>query len=296
MLLKKMMLTTLFTASALLASPAQAAGVEDEIALQMYTLRNVGDAQAQFAMAAKAGFKHVELVGDHGLSAKQLKAVLEKNHLDITSSHVQLSALENQYRETVAFNKAVGNKTIIVPWIEPEERPDSTQSWVAYAQRLNKMGAKLRHDGLQLGYHNHNFEMKKYDGVTALEILLKNTRPENVKLELDAAWVSRGGQDPARLIGAYPQRIYAIHAKDNASIGIRDDEMNFAPLGEGLLDWKSILGAAKASGVKWYIVEHDAPKDAWSIITTAHRNLRAALERPHASALRRWCAPPAASP
>lgn len=279
MLLKKLMLTTLLSASALLATPALAADVENKIALQMYTLRNVGDADAQFAMAAKAGFKHVELVGDHGLRAQQLKALLEKNKLDVTSSHVQLSALEDHYRETVDFAKAVGNNTLIVPWIEAKDRPDSTRSWVAYAQRLNKMGAKLRRDGIQLAYHNHNFEMKKYDGVTALEILLKNTQPENVKLELDVAWVSRGGQDPSRLISAYPQRIYAIHAKDNTAIGIRDDEMNFAPLGEGLLEWSSILAAAKASGVKWYIVEHDAPKDAQSIITTAHRNLRAALQK-----------------
>ncbi len=96
---------------------------------------------------------------------------------------------------------------------------------------------------------------------------------------MDAAWVSHGGQDPVRFLKKYPGRVYAIHAKDNASIGIRDDEMNFAPLGEGLLDWQAILPAAKESGVKWFIIEHDKPKDAWSIITTSHRNLSAALNK-----------------
>jgi len=58
--------------------------------------------------------------------------------------------------------------------------------------------------------------------------------------------------------------------------------MNFAPLGEGLLDWSAILPAAKNSGVKWFIIEHDKPKDAWSIISTSLRNLRAALQKqPH---------------
>lgn len=261
---------------------AKAADVENEIALQMYTLRNVGTPAEQFAMAHRAGFKHVELVGNHGLDAKQLSSLLKEDHLTVTSSHVQLSALENSYQETVAFNKAVGNHTIIVPWIEAADRPDSTQGWIQYAQRLDAMGAKLRKDGLQLGYHNHNFEMKKYQGVTALEILLDHTKPENLKLEMDAAWVSRGGQDPVRFLQKYPGRIYAIHAKDNAAIGIRDDEMNFAPLGEGLLDWQAILPAAQASGVKWFIIEHDKPKDAWSIISTSHKNLRADLEKlPH---------------
>jgi sugar phosphate isomerase/epimerase len=279
---KLMVLAGMLSMLSAVPSQVSAAGVEDEIGLQMYTLLNVGTPAEQFAMAHKAGFEHVELVGTHGLEAKELKSLLDKNHLTVTSSHVQLTALESDYAQTVAFNKAVDNHTIVVPWIKPEDRPDTTQAWIDYAQRLDKLGAKLRKDGIQLAYHNHNFEMKKYDGVTALEIIFNHSRAENLKLEMDAAWVSRGGQDPARILKEYPGRIYAIHAKDNASIGIRDDEMNFAPLGEGLLDWKTILPAAKASGVKWFIIEHDKPKDAWSIITTSHQNLRAALEKlPH---------------
>lgn len=279
-MLTRLVFSTLLLASAAFSTFAvTAAGVDDEIALQMYTLRNVGSTEKQFATAHEAGFKHVEIVGTHDLSASELKSLLKKNALTVTSAHVQLSALENDYAQTVAFNKSVDNRTIIVPWIEPEDRPDSSQGWIAYARRLDAMGAKLRRDGLQLAYHNHNFEMKKYAGVTALEIILDNTSRDNLKLEMDAAWVSRGGQDPVRFLKKYPGRIYAIHAKDNAAIGIRDDEMNFTPLGEGLLDWPAILPAAKSSGVKWFIIEHDKPKDAWSIITTSLRNLRAALQK-----------------
>jgi sugar phosphate isomerase/epimerase len=270
-------------ASLLMASTGavSAQQADDQIALQMYTLRNVGSVQEQFAMAHKAGFKHVELVATHGLSAGEMKALLAKNQLTVTSSHVQLSALEQEYQQTVDFSKAIGNTTLVVPWIEPQDRPDSAKEWEAFARRLDTLGAKLRKEGIQLGYHNHNFEMKKYDGVTALEIIFNHSQPENLKLEMDAAWVSRGGQDPVRFLKAYPGRVFAIHAKDNSSIGIRDDEMNFAPLGEGLLDWKTILPAAQESGVKWFIIEHDKPKDAWSIITTSRRNLAAALEQAH---------------
>lgn len=282
MLARLLFSTCLLTSAALSSMAVSAAQIDDEIALQMYTLRNVGTAEKQFAMAHDAGFKHVEIVGNHDLSAEQMKSLLKKNALTVTSAHVQLSALENDYAPTVAFNKSVGNRVIIVPWIEPKDRPDSTRGWIDYARRLDAMGAKLRHDGIQLAYHNHNFEMKKYNGVTALEILMNHTSRDNLKLEMDAAWVSRGGQDPVRFLQEYPGRIYAIHAKDNASIGIRDDEMNFAPLGEGLLDWSAILPAAKANGVRWFIIEHDKPKDAWSIITTSLKNLRAALQKlPH---------------
>ncbi|MEB7375043.1 sugar phosphate isomerase/epimerase [Enterobacter hormaechei] len=280
-MLKQILLGTSLFASASISAFAETASseeVDDEIALQMYTLRNVGTAEQQFAMAREAGFRHIEIVGTHGISAKELTALLKKNELTVTSAHVQLNAFEKDYAQTVAFNKSVGNSTIVVPWIKPEDRPDSARGWIDYARRLDAIGAKLHRDGLQLAYHNHNFEMKKYAGVTALEIIMKHTSAEHLMLEMDAAWVSRGGQDPVRFLKEYPGRIYAIHAKDNASIGIRDDEMNFAPLGEGLLDWSAILPAAKASGVKWFIIEHDQPKDPWSIITTSLRNLRAALQ------------------
>ncbi|WP_458047332.1 sugar phosphate isomerase/epimerase family protein [Phytobacter sp. AG2a] len=277
-MMKRALLAGLLMIAGLGAS-AHAKTSEDPIALQMYTLRNVGEADKQFAMAGEAGFRNVELVGTHGLDVKSMKRLLSKNHLNVVAAHVQLSALETEYANTVSFNKAVGNTHIVVPWIEPADRPDSASGWAGYAKRLDTMGAKLRKDGMTLAYHNHNFEMKKYGADTALDIIMKNTQRENLMLELDAAWVARGGQDPAQVISRYSGRVYAIHAKDNAGIGVRDDEMNFAPLGEGLLDWKSVLTAARKSGVQWYIVEHDAPKDAWSIITTSRENLKKQLQQ-----------------
>jgi len=271
--------TCLLASAALISFAASATSFDDKIALQMYTLRDVGSAEQQFAMAHKAGFRHVEIVGAHDLSAKQLSSLLEKNDLAVTSAHVQLSTLESDFDQTVAFNKSVGNSTIVLPWIEPKERPDSVQGWIDFARRLDATGAKLHREGIQLAYHNHDFEMKKYAEITALEIILNHSSRDNLKLEMDAAWVSRGGQDPVKFLKAYPGRIYAIHAKDNASIGVRDDEMNFAPPGEGLLDWSAILSASKESGVRWFIVEHDKPKDVWSIITSSLSNLRAALEK-----------------
>lgn len=279
-MIKRAMLVGLLLVASL-GTSVQAKNTNNNIALQMYTLRNVGDADKQFALAEKAGFRNVELVGTHDLDANSMKSLLKKNALNVVAAHVQLSALETDYENTVSFNKAVNNTHIVVPWIAPADRPDSLQGWKDYAKRLDNMGAKLRHDGMTLAFHNHNFEMKKYGADTALDIIMKNTQRENLVLELDAAWVSRGGQDPAKIIQNYSGRVYAIHAKDNAGIGVRDDEMNFAPLGEGLLDWDSILTAARKSGVKWYIVEHDSPKDPWAIITTSRMNLEKQLQETH---------------
>lgn len=278
-MLRKILPCSLLISSALfLTSPATFAASDAEIALQGYTLRNVGSLEQQYAMAHQAGFKAIEIVGDQGVSPAEMRALLKKYALTVTSDHVQLADLEADAQKVIDFNKAIGNNTIIVPWLKPEQRPDSAAGWRQLAQRLDKLGAQLSSQGMQLGYHNHNFEMKKYDGKTALDILLDNSSAQNLKVELDVAWVSRGGQDPVRFLNKYPGRIFAIHAKDNAAIGIRDDEMNFAPAGEGLLAWNEILPAAEKAGTRWFIVEHDLPKQPRAIITASREYLVKALQ------------------
>jgi len=251
--------------------------VNDQISLQMYTLRNVGDTENQLAMANSAGFSNVELVGNQGLDAPQLKTLLNKYDLKVSSAHVQLAALENDFTETVNFNKAIGNNVVIVPWLTVEQRPTTADGWIAFGKNLDKLGARLKKENMTLAYHNHNFEMKKYGKKTAMDLILESSNPSNLLVEFDVAWVSRGGQDPAELIKKYKNRVFAIHAKDNAAIGTRDNEMNFAPLGEGLLDWDTIIPAAEKSNFKYYIVEHDSPVDPYAIITTSLKNLKEKL-------------------
>ncbi|MFS2224226.1 sugar phosphate isomerase/epimerase family protein [Pantoea sp. B65] len=267
------LLSSLLLLSAVSFSATAVKAADDQIALQGYSLRNVGTLEQQYAMAHEAGFKAIEIVGDQGVSAGQMRALLQKYQLKVTSDHVQLADLEADTGKIVTFNKAINNHVLIVPWLKPEQRPDSIAGWKQMGQRLDKLGAALKKQGMQLGYHNHNFEMKKYGGKTALEIILDNASPQNLMLEADVAWISRGGQDPVRFLQKYRGRIFAIHAKDNAAIGVRDDEMNFAPAGAGLLAWDEILPAAEKAGTRWYIVEHDLPKDPRAIITSARRYL-----------------------
>ncbi|MFJ4143820.1 sugar phosphate isomerase/epimerase family protein [Pseudomonas sp. NPDC089734] len=262
-------------ASAVAAPPVTS--ISNPIALQMYTLRNVGTLEQQLAMAKSAGFRKVEVVGNQGVTANELKFLLDKYELSVSSSHEQLSTLRNDLPATIAFNQAIGNRVLVLPWLEIADRPTDAAGWRKLGAELDRLGARLREYGMKLAYHNHDFEMKKYQDKTAYEWLVSATKPENLLLEVDVAWVFRGGQDPARFIRKYAGRLFAIHAKDNSGIGIRDDEMNFAPLGEGLLDWDEIIPTYERTDRPLYIVEHDLPKDPLSIITTARQNLIAEL-------------------
>ncbi len=250
---------------------------QNNVAVQMYTLRNEGSLEEQFAMAQRAGFRAVELVGTHGVDSGELKRLLDEYGLEAMAAHVQLADLRNDLQTVIAFNQAVDNDVIIMPWVPVEDRPDSAQGWRELGQELDQIGQTLRKNGMTLAYHNHDIEMKKYQGKTALEWLISASSGRNLQFELDAAWVFRGGQNPQEWIKRIGHRLFSIHVKDNSGIGTHDDEMNFTVVGNGIMGWDEILPTAQRANVAWYVVEHDLPADAESVITEANQYLQTHL-------------------
>lgn len=246
------------------------------IAVQMYTLRDFGSLEEQLAAVNRAGISAIETVGTQHVTAEELNALLDEHALEVVSSHVPLDDLRNRLDETVAFNQAVGNNTLTLPYLAEDARPRDAAGWQALGEELGDIAAELDNEGFRLAYHNHDFEMEIYDGKTALEHLF-NAAGSDLLAELDVAWVARGGLDPVEYVSRFDGQLFAVHAKDNAPEGTAEDEGGFATLGEGVLDWDSILPAIEAAGVEWYIIEHDMPLDAEAVITEGNRFLEEKL-------------------
>ncbi|WP_434026400.1 sugar phosphate isomerase/epimerase family protein [[Pseudomonas] boreopolis] len=245
---------------------AKDAGAKDKpIAVQMYTLRNVASLDDQLKIVHDAGIRAVETVGTQNVSAGELKRLLDKYSIKAISAHVQLAELRGNLDGVVAFNKAIGNATLVVPYLQEEERPRDAAGWAALGKELGEISKKVQAAGMTLAYHNHDFEIVDFGGKTALEHMLEAAGP-GVKAELDLAWVGRAGHDPVALLGELRGRVFAVHAKDNAPQGQAKDEGGFAAVGKGVLDWNAILPAAAKAGGKWYIIEHDQPRDPAAVI------------------------------
>ncbi|WP_115562523.1 sugar phosphate isomerase/epimerase family protein [Xanthomonas arboricola] len=260
----------------LVALPAfarDAAGPQKPIAVQMYTLRNAGSLDQQLKIVHDAGVGAVETVGMHNVSAAQLKQLLDKYSIKAISSHVQLAELRKNLDAVVAFNRSIGNTTLVVPYLEEKDRPTDAAGWTALGQELGQIAKRLRAKGMHLAYHNHDFELVDFNGKTGLELLFAAAGPD-LKTELDLAWVARAGYDPAVMLGKFKGRMFAVHAKDNAPKGQAEDEGGFASVGQGVLDWNAILPAAAGAGVRWYIIEHDRPRDPATVIQTGADYLR----------------------
>ncbi|WP_224750034.1 sugar phosphate isomerase/epimerase family protein [Halomonas sp. ML-15] len=242
----------------------------------MYTLRDFGDLEEQMAAVQRADVGAIETVGDQGVSSDELKALLEEYELEVISSHIPLEDLRHRLDDTITFNRAVGNDTLTLPYLAESERPETISEWQSLGQELGDIALRLSDEGFRLAYHNHEFEMEILEGKTALEHMFDAAGPK-LLAELDIAWIARGGLDPAEYVGRFEDRLFAVHAKDNAPEGSAEEEGGFATLGMGVLDWEAILPAIESSESEWYIIEHDHPIDAEAVITEGSRFLREEL-------------------
>lgn len=232
------------------------------LAVQLYSLRNLPHSlDEQLAQVAALGYRGVETLHDHGLSAAELGDLLQKHGLEAVSTHVALQKLESDLDGVIDFHRAIGNPVLAIPALPEARRPGDGDGWQKLGAQLGEIGARVTAEDMRLVYHNHAFEMEQFDGRLALDWLLAGAG-EHLQWEPDLAWVVRGGGDPLALLRRYAGRCPRVHIKDLAPAGEGEDEKGFADVGYGTLDWQALLPAARAAGAEWYIVEHDLPRDA----------------------------------
>lgn len=225
-----------------------------EISLQLYTVREetAKDFIGTLEKVAGVGYTGVEFAGYGDITAKEMKANLDRLGLKAVGSHVPVDRLKNNLAEEIEYNLEIGNRYIVCPWAKYE----GADSFKAMAGFLNKVGAECKKSGLQLCYHNHAFEFEKFDGTYGLDIIYGNTDPELVKAELDTYWVKYAGIEPTEYITKYSGRCALIHLKDMEG----DAERAFAEVGEGIIDIASIIKTGIKAGAKHFIVEQDRCK------------------------------------
>lgn len=263
---RNFIVTTGLAATAVLVSPSFALTMnKKEIGLQLYTLRDElpKDVKGTLEKVAKAGYTTVETYGFSikdqfwGLTPKELKKILDDNGLKAVSGHYNLGSFlyDGNTAELIAAieaAKVLKNEFLTVPWIdEPFRR--SIEDYKKIAARVNEAAKMCKKAGLKLAYHNHDFEFKKYDGVTGYEILLKETDKDLVYFELDLYWIVHSGNDPLKLFKENPGRFKMWHVKDKDK---NNNDLN-TEVGSGTIDFKPFFAAAKQSGMVHFFVEQE---------------------------------------
>jgi sugar phosphate isomerase/epimerase len=253
-----------------LAAPALLAKAKTDIGVQLYTLREAmeKDPVGTLARVAQLGYTTVEgatYTGSqkfYGMTPTAFAAALKKAGLTMPSSHYLLGEQENNGQPTQGtilhgWDKAVddaaqvGIKYMVCAYLTESER-GNLDHYKLLTERLNKAGERCKKAGIQLCYHNHDFEFQAQDGKLPYDLLLA-TDKNLVKMELDLYWATKAGQDPVALFQKHPGRFPLWHVKDMDKTPAR----NFTEVGNGSIDFKRIFAQAQTSGLKYFFVEQD---------------------------------------
>ena len=254
----------------------------DKVGLQLYTVRDLmkGDFDGTIAKVAQIGYKEVEFAGYFGRTGQQVRAVCDRNGLAAIATHVQYDELDDKFPAVVETSKAIGLEYIVCPWI-PEDLRKSPDIWKQAAAKFNHCGELSKKAGMQFAYHNHWFEFLPVDGKLPYDQLLKECDPNLVKMEMDLCWITAAGGDPVKYFNLYPGRFPLVHVKDLKTMpkitagGAQNygDTVDLTEVGSGIIDWKRIFAQSDKGGVKYYIVEHDHPKQPFESITKSYEYL-----------------------
>ena len=240
------------------------------LGIQLYSVREMlpKDYDGTLKMIGGLGYREVEAAGFQNHSPEDVKKSLQAANLRCVSAHYPSDLLHQKFDEILAFHKALGTAQYIIcssPGFRTapttKGQAQSIDDWRWNADEFNKFGAKVSAAGMRFGYHNHVREFATIEGQVPYEVLLKQTDPAHVTMELDCGWAVVAGTNPVELLQKHGSRISMMHVKDfvKPTDGSTNREaFKNTELGRGFIDYKPIFAAAaKAKGIKHVFVEQE---------------------------------------
>jgi sugar phosphate isomerase/epimerase len=256
------------TLGGLLTSETLLAASKRSIGIQLYTLRDElpKDPKGVLKKIAAAGYKELESYqGEQGvffgMKAKEFKKFIGDLGMNLRSSHVGTGAT---FEKTVAELAEAGAKYVMSPY----NKQNTLDEYKKTGQDFVRLGEIAQKNGLQFGYHNHDYAFKEVEGVVPYDMWLKEIDPKLMVMEMDIYWVVRAGKDPVDYFNQYPGRFPLWHVKDMD----KGNEDQNTEIGKGKIDYKALLKHASKAGLKYAFVEQEnnyAPTPFGSIKTSA---------------------------
>jgi sugar phosphate isomerase/epimerase len=292
-----------YAGSVLLSAQNGAKRWADRLGLQVYTVRDqlTKDFEGTFAKIAEAGYKDVELFGSLGdRTPKEVRAMLDRHGLSAVSTHIAVGPGPDLDRQLEGY-QVMGHRFTAVRTGPPPTpggarggprppEPNTPDRWKQQAAALNQIGQAGKKFGLRALLHNHVGEFAPMaGGGTGYEILLKETDPNLVVMELDIGWSTVAGQNAIEMFKKQPGRFALWHVKDTKGlaatvarpIGERQQgaSSQFVPVGSGDIDYKAIFAQAQTAGLQHFFVEQDnaVEGDSVAAIRTSAENLKRLL-------------------
>lgn len=249
------------SALSIAAASLRADPLELPIGCQTYPVRDAlgKDFPGTLKQLAAIGYQTIEMCSPPGyaksgygplvnMKAPEMRSIIHAAGLACESSHYQFRELKENLDDRIAFAKELGLKQMVLSTFGL--RPEATLAdWTSAAEELNRIGEHVQKGGMQLGFHNHQFEFKEIDGVLVYDKLMSVFDPKLVKMQFQVSVISLG-YEAASYMTKYPGRFISMHLQDWSPTGKKQ-----VAVGQGAVDWKKTFAAAKTGGIRNYFVE-----------------------------------------
>lgn len=236
------------------------------IALQLYSLRHQLQENFEHTLedVASIGFEGVEFAGLHGRDPIRVRELLDKLNLEVAGAHIPLNTLiGTELEKTIAINKVLKNKHIIIPGL-PQELRKTKNDWIKFADTLNTLAIRFAEHGMKVGYHNHRDDFSLVEGERPWDIVFSKTMYSVVmQLDIGHALAAQLSEDEIiEIIKRYKGRAVTVHVKDYSkrkAVELGDINKGYeVVVGETETRWIDILKALKDyGGTEWLIIEQE---------------------------------------
>ena len=232
----------------------------DRLSFELYSSRNFPPLHDQLKTLSALGFQAVEFQADAVTDIPAMKAMLAEFGLASPIGHFDLGRMRNDLGGSETIARGFGMTAMVLAWLPVDERPRTRDGWTSFGQELERMALSSKQAGLELVWHNHDYEFSPLpDGSRPLELIF--AAAPDLQWEPDIGWITRAGEDPLPWLRRYRERVRAVHVKDVALPGMADDEDGWADVGYGIVDWQRLLPFFASTDKAPLIIEHDQPRD-----------------------------------
>ncbi|WP_420460350.1 sugar phosphate isomerase/epimerase family protein [Neolewinella sp.] len=245
----------------------------DTLGIQLWTVREqmAADPRATLQALADLGYQQVELMDTRDIT--RLKPICDEYGLAVNSSFIQWTAITGRWdllpdapritvEEILEQANAGGLSHLIFGYMLPEEHK-TADDWKRHIESANNAAMKAQAAGLNMAYHNHNFEWEPVDGTTGWELLKEHMDGSLLPFELDLGWAAMAGQDPAQVLESVKNRVSLLHIKNLVDLPqpyVTIESMpadKFTELGAGRLDIPALMRQGQKAGVTYCFYEQD---------------------------------------
>lgn len=221
------------------------------------------------------GVSVVQVSGIGKLDNYKVAEYCKKHNMEVCLTHIPLDRVLGDTDALIEEHKALGCNTIGLGWSPEEYR--SVEGMKKYIADFTPVARKIKDAGMQYAYHNHSFELERYDGRTQLDIMIEDTDPDLFNFILDTHWLQTGGVYPPDYIRKVKGRMKVCHFKDYKIV---NGERMYAEVGTGNLDLDECYRACVESGVEYIIIEQDSTDmDLFESAEISFRNLNEIARR-----------------